>query len=81
VFELGENRTFSYDESLTEAVVSPPAPFGGKGVFRRKPDAGVSWAGSLSVALPGVAPISLVGPRFRARLYRHGANGITKPGA
>lgn len=79
-FAFGENRDFAYDESLTEATVSPPFPFAGRGTFKRKPGSGVSWTSSLSVALPGTARISLAGPRFRARLYRLGKDGIAKPG-
>jgi hypothetical protein len=79
-FEFGENRDFAYDESLTEATVSPPFPFAGRATFERKPGGAVSWTGSLSVVLPGTPRISLTGKRFHARLYRLGEDGIAKPG-
>lgn len=80
VLEFGEDKEFAYDESLTEATVTPPAPFAGKGTFKRKPGDGVSWTGSLSVVLPGTPRVSLVGPRFHPRLYRLGEDGTAKPG-
>jgi len=70
LLEFGGGRDFVADESLSEATLSPSSPFAGKGIFRRKPGGGVSWTGSLSAVLPGSARISLVAPRFRARLYR-----------
>jgi hypothetical protein len=69
-FEFGRARDFVYDGSLSEATLSPPWPFAGKGIFKRLPSGGASWTGSLSVVLPGRARISLGPPRFRARLHR-----------
>ena len=80
-FEITTSGTpFAYDESLSEATIAPPPPFAGKGLFERRKGRD-SWTGSLSVVLPGTPRISLVGKRFRPRLYRLDEDGIAKPGA
>ena len=79
-FELGETKGFAYDESLKSATISLPFPFAGRATFERGVKGRTSWTGSLSVLLPGTPRISLVGPRFRARLYRLTKGGIAKPG-
>ena len=64
-------RTFTFDEALISATLSPPKPFSGTATFRRNPDRSTSWTGSLSVSLPGAEKnVRLAGPRFKARLYR-----------
>jgi hypothetical protein len=80
-FEISEKDEFTYDESLSNAIIAPPFPFAGRGVFERRPGGSVSWAGSLSLVLPGTKRFSLVGPRFHPRLYRLGKDGIARPGA
>jgi hypothetical protein len=71
-----KSATFSFDESLTTAIVAPPAPFSGTATFQRNAGRPASWAGSLTVALPGSAEIPLVGTDFHTRLYRLSEDGI-----
>lgn len=52
---------FVFDEALTTARVSPPAPFTGTGTFARGPDGSVSWTGDLAVSLPGLGRVHLIG--------------------
>lgn len=78
-FELGADKEFAYDESLTNATIAPPPPFAGKGAFERRKGRD-SWTGTLSVVLPGTPRISLIGKRFHPRLYSLGKDGIAKPG-
>lgn len=80
VFEFAGAENFKFDESLTEATVTPPAPFAGMGRFERTAGGTGSWSGSLSVVLPGTKRISLTPPRFGARLYRQGRSGVARPG-
>jgi hypothetical protein len=47
------------------AVIEPPAPFTGSGVFSRTPESTFSWSGDLAVSFPGTDPVSLAGTDFR----------------
>jgi hypothetical protein len=47
------------------AVIEPPAPFTGSGVFARTPESTFSWSGDLAVSFPGTDPMSLAGADFR----------------
>ena len=67
-FASGRNRTFVFDEALDSATVRPPKPFHGTATFQRDPDGSTSWAGSLTVSLPGTENLALAGPRFKASL-------------
>jgi hypothetical protein len=58
---LGGSEDFLFDDALTSATVTPPAPFTGTGTFQRRPDGTTSWTGSLSVALPGLGSVGLTG--------------------
>jgi hypothetical protein len=79
-FEPAEDWTFSFNDALTTATVAPPAPFSGTGSFQRSANGPANWSGSLAVTLPGTAAIPLVGPGYRARLYRLSEDGIATPG-
>ena len=59
--------TFAFDNALTSARVSPPAPFSGVARYAAGRPRPGSWAGSLSVTFPG-ATIPMTGPGFQARL-------------
>jgi hypothetical protein len=78
-FEPGKDEDFSIDESLATATISPPKPFSGSATYQRNSDGSVSWTGSLSVMLPGMARVSLVGPDYRLRLYRLSEHGLANP--
>jgi hypothetical protein len=58
---FGGTKNFTFDEALTAATVTPPAPFTGTGAFVRNPDGSTSWTGSLAVRLPGLGTVSLTG--------------------
>jgi hypothetical protein len=59
---------FTFDNLLTTAAVTPPAPFSGTGSFVRDADGTTSWSGSLAVAFPGEPRVPLIGPQFTASL-------------
>jgi hypothetical protein len=62
--------SFAFDDALSSATVTPPAPFSGRGSFSKGPEgSSSSWTGSLSAAFPG-ATVSLAGPSFRAKFFR-----------
>ena len=60
-------KTFSFDEALTTATVSPPAPFRGTGTLAREADGTTTWSGSLSATILG-RQVSLAGPGFKSGL-------------
>lgn len=60
-------KTFSFDEALTTATVSPPAPFRGIGTLAREADETTTWSGSLSATILG-RQVSLAGPGFKSEL-------------
>jgi hypothetical protein len=63
--EPGKRSDFSFDAGLMSAHVEPPtAPFSGSADFT----APHRWAGSLSVAFPGVPRVPMTGTGFRANL-------------
>lgn len=59
---------FDYDPLLRTATVDPPAPFSGKGVFRRNAVPANRWSGDLAVDFPGRSGVSLAGAGTRATL-------------
>jgi hypothetical protein len=63
-------QTFAFDNALTLAGVTPPAPFSGTGSFQAGPDGAKSWTGSLAVSFPGAENTPLSGPQFKAVLLR-----------
>lgn len=60
-------ETFSFDEALTTATVTPPAPFHGTGTLVRRPNGSTTWTGTLSATLLG-KQVSLAGPAFESGL-------------
>jgi hypothetical protein len=58
---------FVFDDALSSATLTPPAPFSGAGHFRKVRGSAPRWTGSLSVAFPGKT-VPLTGPPFHARL-------------
>ena len=65
---LAPSETFVSDDALTSATLRPPAPFHGKGSYSAAPDGAKSWAGSLSVSLPGAPRFPLTGSQFGSML-------------
>jgi hypothetical protein len=59
---------FAINDSLTEATISPPEPFRGKGRYSAAPDGTTTWTGPLSVSFPGAPRLALTGEAFEATL-------------
>jgi len=59
---------FSYTPQLGTATLTPPAPFSGRGVFRRSSSPGHRWTGDLAVDFPGRPDVPLTGSSFGASL-------------
>jgi hypothetical protein len=68
VLALGSPRAFLFDNALSSATVTPPAPFSGTASFRRGADGSTTWAGDLAVSFPGKSDVPLTGPTFSAKL-------------
>lgn len=62
--------TFAFDNALSLAGLTPPAPFSGSGSFQRGPTGAKSWTGSLAVSFLGAPNVSLTDPRFETQLTR-----------
>jgi hypothetical protein len=62
------SRTLTFNETLNHAVLSPPAPFHGKGIYGAAPDGTKSWTGPLSVSFPGAPRLPLTGSDFEVDL-------------
>lgn len=62
--------TFAFDDALSSAGVTPPAPFSGSGSFQRGPTGAKSLTGSLAVSFPGAPDVPLTDPRFKTQLTR-----------
>jgi len=69
------NATYGFNEdSGTLALgrpplsgsVAPPKPFTGTATFQREPGGDFTWLGDLAAELPGVGPVRLAGPAFKA---------------
>lgn len=55
--------------TLTDATVTPPAPFKGTGSYRVESPTTAAWTGDLSIEFPGtIGTVPLTGPGFTARL-------------
>jgi hypothetical protein len=67
-FASGPSTALSIDNALTQARVSPPAPFKGTGTYRAAPDGTTTWTGTLSVNFPGAGHFPLTGPLFKTEL-------------
>lgn len=61
---------FAFDNALSSAGITPPAPFSGSGSFQRGATGAKSWTGSLAVSFLGAPDFSLVDPRFHTQLTR-----------
>jgi hypothetical protein len=59
---------FVFDTSRGSVEVTPPRPFTGSGVLQEAADGSTLWTGDLSVTLPGIGSVPLVGPTFTSRL-------------
>lgn len=55
------------------AVLRPPKPFSGTGVFQEAADMSHDWSGTLSAWLPGAGKVSLAGPTFASSFCRRTA--------
>jgi hypothetical protein len=60
--------TFTFDDTLANATVAPPAPFSGRGVFQQGIGKAESWTGSLAVSFLGAPGVPLTGSSFRTGL-------------
>jgi len=78
-FKTAAERTFSFDQSLSTATIAPPPPFAGTATFQRNADGQPTLTGSLSVGFPGTARVPLLGPGYRARLYRLSEDSVALP--
>jgi hypothetical protein len=63
--------TFTSDDSLLRAAVSPPPPFAGTAAFDHGPGREKSWSGTLAVSFLGKPRVPLSGTPFQARLARN----------
>jgi hypothetical protein len=61
-------KTFTRNEALTGATITPPEPFHGKGTYQAASDGTTTWTGSLSVSFPGAPRLPLTGEAFKAAL-------------
>jgi hypothetical protein len=60
---------FQWNLGTGTALLEPPAPFEGRGFYRREEHGKASWTGSLRVPVLGAPrPMRLAGPTFTARL-------------
>lgn len=60
--------TFTVDAAFSRAVVTPPAPFSGRGVFAHGPGTEKSWSGPLAVSFLGAPNVPLTGSPFAVLL-------------
>lgn len=65
---VAPDKTFTFNEELNHAVLKPPAPFHGEGIYGAAPDGTTSWSGPLSVSFPGAPRLPLTGSDFEAKL-------------
>ena len=61
-------RTFIFDNALSSASFTPPAPFSGTGSFQQGAAGPRSWSGTLAVSFPGAEGTPLTGPQFTTQL-------------
>jgi hypothetical protein len=54
--------------TLTDATVTPPAPFHGTASYHAESPTTAAWTGDLDVEFPGIGTVPLTGPGFTARL-------------
>jgi hypothetical protein len=63
-------RAFNFDVPSGVATVEPPAPFSGRGEFRRRRGGGSTWRGDLTVDFPGRPNVRLTNGSTHASLER-----------
>jgi hypothetical protein len=66
----GPRAAFAFDDPLSLAGVTPPAPFSGSATFRHGPGGAKSWTGSLAVSFLGAPDVPLTGSQFSTQLTR-----------
>jgi hypothetical protein len=74
----GKARSFTLDDAITHATLSPPAPFHGTGIYDAAPDGTKTWEGSLSVDFPGAPGFVLTGLPFEPEIeagFEHSTGG------
>jgi hypothetical protein len=64
-------------EPLTEAILTPPAPFSGSATFHLNDPETASWTGNLAVEMPGLGKVQLTGENIEAGAC-HGPSHCTK---
>jgi hypothetical protein len=64
-------------EPLSEATLTPPAPFSGSATFHLDEPRSATWSGDLAVELPGAGEVPLTGKGIAAGLC-HGPSHCTK---
>lgn len=65
---LGAPSSFEFEDTLARAVVSPPTPFSGRGVFEHGLGNEKAWTGSLAVSFLGAPRVPLAGAPYAIRL-------------
>lgn len=68
IWTWGRSGALRYDRRLRTAIIRPPAPFAGHGIFRRNVRRAKQWTGNLTVDLPGRSDVPLTGRGFFASL-------------
>lgn len=67
--------------TLTDATVTPPAPFAGTGTYHAESPSAASWTGDLTIEFPGaIGTVPLTGPGFTARLCENPTTCTGAPG-
>jgi hypothetical protein len=64
----GPRSSFAVDDAFSHAVVVPPPPFSGRGVFAHGPGTEKSWSGPLAVSFLGAPHVPLTGSPFSVGL-------------
>jgi hypothetical protein len=82
VFEIGDDTATAFQvpnlaEPLTEATVSPSAPFSGSATFHLDGPKTAGWTGDLAVELPGRGQVPLTGEGISAGIC-HGPSHCTE---
>jgi hypothetical protein len=61
-----DSEALAVDRPPLSGSVVPPKPFTGTATFQREPGGTFTWLGDLAAELPGVGPVKLAGPAFKA---------------
>lgn len=61
-----DSEALTLDRPPLSGSVVPPKPFTGTATFQREPGGTFTWLGDLAAELPGVGPVKLAGPAFKA---------------